>query len=96
MIVKYRTSYGNKIEKREILRETKKCVFVKEDIGWANKKGECREAKRATYINWFDTWEEAHSFLLKRAQEGVDFAALRLSALKRALGNIKGMKNPEE
>jgi hypothetical protein len=53
-----------------------------------------RHAKRSEWENYFDTWEQAHQFLLDLAQEEVDSCRLQLERAKGYLGNIKGMKKP--
>lgn len=89
-MIKYRTSYGAKVEAVKILRETPKTVVFSGII----TGDEIREAKRSNYINWHDSWEDAHSFLMEEAQWKIDGLRLQLERAKGELGNIKGMKKP--
>jgi hypothetical protein len=64
---------------------------VSESSVWIDGR---RVAIETSYTRYFDTWEQAHLFLM-------DFAEARLATarndLKRAqdrLGNVKGMKRP--
>lgn len=79
---------NNPIEAREVLRETKNCVFIFDT--W-RKNGEIKELKGDT---WFATWSDAHRFLLNKAENKADVAR---SALKRAdfeIDVIRRMKEP--
>lgn len=80
MITKYKTSYGNKIEKVDCVRET--------------DKRERREAKISSYDCYFDTWEEAHEYLLKITGDKVCRARYLLERARDEYGNVKGMKRP--
>jgi hypothetical protein len=86
-MIKYRTVF-NEIEAVEVLRETK--TQVVRAIG--RHATERREAKRSEHYNWFDTWGEAHAFLIERAEAEVQALRNRLEQAKGRLGNIKGMK----
>jgi len=90
-MIKYRT-YFDKIETVEVLRETISSVYVQT----GSKKGERREAKRSSFYNYFDTWQEAHAFLVLRAEIAVDGARSRLENEERRLGQIRGMKEPPD
>jgi hypothetical protein len=72
---KYRISYHDptKIEELEIIRETKFHVIIKEP--W-------KEQKETDRNKIFDTWEEAHAFLTKRAH----------AELENVKDNIKQLK----
>lgn len=48
--------------------------------------------KRGSYESYFQTWEEAHEFLMKEAEEKLDIARRRLATAQAHMGNIKGMK----
>jgi hypothetical protein len=86
-MIKYRTSW-NEIEALEVLRETN--AQVVRAVG--SHASERREAKRSEYYNWFDTWEDAHAFLIERAEAEVQALRGRLEQAKGRLGNIKGMR----
>jgi hypothetical protein len=74
----------------EILRETEKQVV----LAPKHTKGkESRENKKSDWQCWFDTWEQAHDFLVSEAQKKVDSLRLELKKANGCLGNIKGMKS---
>lgn len=83
-MLKYKTGgCGNKlIESVEIDRETESSVFI----------GKNRNAKRSSWHNYFDTWDDAKSFLLKNAEDEAAGARIRLEYANSKLGNIKGLK----
>jgi len=91
-MIKFRTtSHGSsmaKIEPIEVIRETEKQVVI---IGWRNK--ERRLAKQSNYENFFDTWDEAHQFLISHAENLVNAVEERLSNCKANLDRIKGLTN---
>lgn len=94
-MVKYKTDgYGkNLIEEVEVVKETKKQLVIKQYDEWRKKHFETRTAKISSYCQYHDTWEDAHAFLLGKAEKRVESAR---SALERAiLDNIKGLKKPE-
>lgn len=90
MIAKYRTRWAGsrwaRIEAVKVERETNACV-------WINGR---RAAKANGYEHYHNTWEEAHSFLMKAAELSVTNARRQLELASSHLGNIKGMKKPQE
>jgi hypothetical protein len=82
---KFRTGgYGNKlIESVEIDRETESSVFI----------GKNRNAKRSSYHNYFDTWDDAKAFLLKNAEDAAASIRRQLEVANGKLGNIRGLRN---
>lgn len=88
MITKYKTNYSsNKIERVEIVRETAKQVVL---LRYDGK--ERREAKESDWGSYFDTWEEAHSYLMGKWERKIKHARAHLESIKGTYGNIKGMK----
>ena len=86
-MIKYRTRFDN-IEAIEVVRETKKQVVLP-----ANSWGkETSENKVSNWTNWHETWEEAHAFLVSKAEREVESLRLQLEQAKGRLGQIKGMK----
>lgn len=81
---KYKTTSFSGITSVEIERETDSSVYI-------NGR---RRSKRSEYEDYFDTWEEAHEFLTRRAQDDVESARHVLERANSRLGNIKGMKKP--
>ncbi|MGZ3351739.1 MAG: hypothetical protein ACXU89_22660 [Xanthobacteraceae bacterium] len=98
-IVKFKTSFSaDKIEEIEVVRETEQSVFLPVNARFlAGKKGvnERRDAKRSTYVQYHDTWADAHAFLVGKAQREVESLRSRLEQAKGKLGQIKGMKPSE-
>ena len=84
-MLKFRTNaWGNKlIEPVEIDRETDSSVFI----------GKNRNAKRSSYHNYFDTWEDAKAFLLKNAEDEAASCLRQLETANGKLGNIRGLRN---
>lgn len=85
-MIKFRTGgWGNKlIESVEIDRETETSIFI----------GKTRNAKRSSWCSYFDTWEDAHAYLLKKAENAVASARRQLEEANGKLGNIRGLKKP--
>jgi hypothetical protein len=94
-IIKFKTSAINsKIERVECLRETGQSVFLVSSGFMARKSGERRAAKHSEWEQYHDTWEAAHAYLLRQAQDEVDACRRRLEGANGRLGQIKGMKKP--
>ena len=90
-MLKYKTKF-EKIEAVEILRETEHQVVLPPTH--TNGK-ERREQKRCYWYAWHDSWDDAHAYLVAKAQADVDSLRLQLARANGKLGNIKGMKKPE-
>jgi len=88
-MIKYKVTWRNKIEAVEIIRETK-CfvIFISKFYG---REEENRENKK----DFYDTWEEAHSRLMEKAERILTAARNNLQCAQGEHGNIKGMKKPE-
>ena len=84
-MIKYRTGgFGNKlIEKVEVERETEVSV-------WINGR---RNAKDSSWYKYFNSWNEAHSFLIEKAESDVEAATNRL---RRASANLQKIKSLTE
>lgn len=96
MITKYKIAsrYPKaEIEAVEVVRETDGSIFLPADPRW-NKSGERREAKITDWHEYHDSWEQAHSALIRKAERDVESARRRLESSNGLLGNIKGMKPP--
>lgn len=92
MITKYRTDRSQiTITPVECTRESAQCVWY---LAWASKT-ELRAAKVADWARYHDTWEDAHAYLMSKAERAVAFARSSLASAQGALGNVKGMKKPE-
>jgi poly(3-hydroxyalkanoate) synthetase len=84
MITKFRTGgFGRQlIEAVEVERETDSSVWIKGN----------RNAKITSYHKYWDSWEEAHAYLLERADRSLQDARRALERAQGEYGNIKGMK----
>jgi hypothetical protein len=85
-MTKYKTVFG-RIEEVTVTRETEKSVFILDRRG-----KECRAAKKTSWENYLDTWDQAHAHLLVKAAEEVEHARTRLERKKVSFVRIKGMK----
>jgi len=65
----------------EVERETEHSV-------WRNGK---REAKRSEYVNYYDSWYDAHHALLSHQLNYIDSIRKRLDSAKARLVEIEGM-----
>lgn len=93
---KYRTGgdwAGTEIREIEVARETEKCVYVIELVGKVRK--ERRRDKVTSFDIIHDSWDEAHAYLTRRAEQKLQSARLALQDAQSKVGNIKGMKKPE-
>lgn len=81
---KFRAS-GTSVEAIEIISETAKTVTY--DAGVYS--GLDRERKFAPGHAWFDTWDEAKAWLLKRAQQRVAQRQNDLDAVQNELATIE-------
>lgn len=95
----YRTGgWKQIIEPVEVVKVTEKSVTVVEQRwtldGGVGEPAKVRHPKRSASYNFFQTWEEAHAYLLDKAEREVNGARLRLNDATGRLGNIKGLKKP--
>jgi len=86
-MIKYKTDEwrgepGARILKIECERETDKCIWI----------GKNRHLKITESERYFDTWQEAHEYILEMAKDKVNHVKVQLDKAKGLLGNIKGMK----
>lgn len=61
-------------------------------VTYVSRWGRSKESRETI----FDTWENAHSYLVWRAEEDVASARRSLQLANSTLGNIKDMKKPEK
>lgn len=65
-MIKYKVATGFKdIKKVKIIKQTKKCVYLSVN---------CREFKRSSFINYFDSFNEAKQFLLDALKSKINDA----------------------
>ena len=84
-MIKFKTGgWGNDlIESVEIDRETDNIVFIM-------KK---RNAKRSSWHNYFDTFDEAKAFLIETAENEIASIRRQLEIANGKLDNIRGLLN---
>ena len=86
--------YDTTITEVECLKESEKFVTIRL-FDWKGQPYERRLARTSCYDNYFDTWEQAHSYLLGRTENRLTAAHLELQKAQGEYGNVKGMKKPE-
>lgn len=52
--------------------------------------------KRTDFAGYFDAWDEAKQFLLDHAERDVAAARRQLELANAKLGNVKGMRRPDD
>jgi hypothetical protein len=84
MIKKYRTGFmlRNQIDAVEVDRETEKSVWIRGS----------RSDKITSYYCYFDTWAEAHEYLVKKSLNDMSIAEARHNKAKRKHQEILSLK----
>jgi len=73
--MKYLVDYSkDNIKEIDIIRETEKCVYI------ACGSGERRVAKLSTWGNYFDSWDDAYTYLINNVNNEVESAERRFKA----------------
>jgi hypothetical protein len=92
-MIKYRAYPPIEIKKIVVARETAKQVICMCD--WFGTEYETREYKTSEYQNWFDTFEEAREFLLKREYARRNAAVKALKQHEKNIIEINEMKEDQ-
>lgn len=88
---KYRTGgYGELIEEIEIVKETDRCIFFRQD--YFGKMREIRQAKRSSSTNYWNTIKEAKEFLKERATISIKNYKESIERLETRLIKIEKFK----
>lgn len=87
-MIKYKTLFDDKIEKVDVVRETDSSVWRLDRRG-----KERRHSKKSSYEIYFDTWHEAHDYLVEKAKGSVGAAKSRLTWAEEKLAKIEAMKD---
>ncbi len=87
MILKWKTN-DVEITRVAVDRETKHYVFFN-GLRFRDK-----QAKRSDFECFFDTWQEAHDHLIKRAEARLRAAESALSGAQRYLRTLENMEEP--
>jgi hypothetical protein len=83
-VIKYRTrNWGSDIEKIEVVKETEKTVTI---------KGYGRVSRSGQYENIFDTWEDAHEYLLKRIDDKIESARIDILKYEKERAEIQALR----
>lgn len=80
---------GLDIEKVQVVRETDACVYL------PRPSGEQRALKKTTYEGYFDTWQEAKTYLVEGITKDLDIAERRFEYQKKKLERVLAMQNTE-
>lgn len=68
-MIKYKTSFlFDEIETIEIEGETKTQVILPSKNGKPSR----RERKKSSFVNYHDSWDEAHKYLLEHAEKEIE------------------------
>lgn len=92
------SGHRQQISPVEIEKNTDHFVFVRDPYGYGTEKAKAkvvRLAIRSECGAYFPTWEDAHAYVLERAERSVRDSRLRLEQANGHLGNVKGLKKPE-
>jgi hypothetical protein len=93
-LVKWRTGWRHDIERVECSKETAKCVWHIEACG--KKHIESRHDKMGSGWQYHDSWDLAHAYLTKLAEQKL-FSSRRTLELAQAFaGNVKGLRKPPD
>ena len=79
-----KVTWGRLIELVEVEKETEASVWI---------EGR-RSAKRSSYENYFDTFDEAKAFLTEYAEQILTNARKSLEHAQEFAGNVRGLRVP--
>lgn len=85
-MIKYRTGWNTEIERVEVEKETAAFVFIKRGGGKLR-----REAKRSEWTSYFDSFEEARSYLIERIEAKIRVVQNELADLHIELQQVEDM-----
>lgn len=85
-MIKYKTGFNATIQEQEIIRETEHMVIYKNFNGQ-----ELREKKKSEYKNYFDTWQDAKDFLVRKYTNKKARAEINLATANDELDKVKGL-----
>lgn len=85
---KYKTGgWKELIEEVEIVKETDRCVFFRQD--YFGKMREIRQAKRSSSTNYWNTIKEAKEFLKGKAEGRIESYEERIKSCKKELKKLE-------
>lgn len=81
---KFRTSYREKIEEFEVIKETKSQItFIR------SQGRESKERKLSSYHSWHDTKEEAKEYLIECYRQSIEHKEMQINSDKAKIEKIK-------
>lgn len=89
-MTKYR-AYNGEIERVEILRESTNTVYIDDEVF-----GEIYCPKIGISGNYYDSWQEAQAYLLRRARGSVELYETDLERAQSELERVKAMEQNNE
>ena len=101
MVVMWKTERGDaRIERVECTRATSASVwFMKRQFvigGEEPPPVETKAARHGDRVNYHETWDDAHAHLLEHASFAAQSKRRQLELANAHLGNVKGLRRPEE
>ena len=95
-MIKWKTNnYILSIEAVEIVKET--AHFITRESRWAHgSMAAIREKKDSPAFAYFDTWEDAHSFLMTSQKVRIENAEAALSRVKTEYEELAAMTRPDD
>lgn len=92
MTTLYKTSsYSREIEPVEVSRVTDKSVWLMRGFD----KKERREARFCSYSNYYDSWAEAHQYLMNKHIKKIEYAEENLKRAGKELLDVESLAPPE-
>lgn len=92
----------------EVIKETKARLtieFQRTKIGWIDSEMRAHDLskelatevvnKSGAYENYFQTWGDAHAFLLRKAESEITYLRSALDAAMRKLEKVQGLNAPD-
>ena len=80
------------IQPVEVLRETASCVYVAGFSIGGGTPPDRKKGKRTDYENYFDSWAEAHEFLLLDAARKLNAALSAVARAEKLMTEVKAMR----
>lgn len=85
-------TWDSKPQKVEVVKQTEKTVTVR----MLDRFSKSAYDSRRVNPDIFDTFDQAKAFMIQRQEERLESIRLQLARENGYLGNLKGLKNPDE
>jgi hypothetical protein len=92
MKIMYRVGTFYEIRPCNVTKETPHKITF---LAGSNEEFTRTENKESSYHAWFDTWENAHAYVVAKCEKEVESCEMKLERAKGRLGQVRGMKKPE-